>query len=200
METAKYNWMVINLMISISKRIDKLFSLRERLPVLVYGPAGSGKTVFCLHVCNQVKACFIDTEGLKTSMLKNKIAIYQPKDFVEQEQAVDRACKGRYKLITLDSLTKYYREMVNSYNYKALNNSLLSQIEILSSYAREKDAFVIITTQMSGDRALGGKLLDRIPVRIRLEKREIARTFKLEKTAFNKLGECGFSINEKGIV
>lgn len=206
--------------LSIAKNINKLLGggINRRLLTLVYGEGGSGKTRFCLHACNQAtgknvltrhacnqakgKACFIDTEGISGELLSlcnpEKIIVYKPKSFEEQFQAVESAVKGKYEIIVLDSLTNHYRQILSDYNYYELNNRIAEQLELLAQYSRLNDCPVLVTTQMSGDRALGGELLDRMPVWIRLEKGKIRRLVA-ERCPLGKGGEAGFRITGSGI-
>lgn len=166
------------------------------------------------HACNQAtkktthinqakgKACFIDTEGISGELLSlcnpEKIIVYKPKSFEEQFQAVESAVKGKYEIIVLDSLTNHYRQILSDYNYYELNNRIAEQLELLAQYSRLNDCPVLVTTQMSGDRALGGELLDRMPVWIRLEKGKIRRLVA-ERCPLGKGGEAGFRITGSGI-
>ena len=163
------------------------------------GPA-SGKTQFCLHACNSAdKPCYIDTFGLSGELKKindpKSLIVYRVKSFVEQEQAIERACRGNYDLIVLDSLTGLYRRELTQNNYKSLNNSLVEQISLLSEYARLNDAAVLITTQMSGKNPLGGELLEYIPIHLHLTSGKII----VKKCPLNRTGEARFKITAAGL-
>lgn len=148
------------------------------------------------------KACFIDTEGISGELLSlcnpEKIIVYKPKSFEEQHICVESAVKGKYEIIVLDSLTNHYRQILSDSNYQTLNYKIMEQLELLAQYSRLNDCPVLVTTQMSGDRALGGELLDRIPVWILLEKGK-TRRLVAERCPLGKEGEAGFRITGSGI-
>ncbi len=190
----------------IAKNINKLLGggINRRLLTLVYGEGGAGKTRFCLHACNKTngKACYIDTEGISGELLSlcnpERMVVYKTKSFEAQHTAVESAVKARYNIIVLDSLTNHYRSILSDSNYQTLNFKIMEQLDLLAQYSRLNDCPVLVTTQMTGDRALGGELLDRIPVWIRLDKGNI-RKLTVEKCPLGRFGETGFRITGSGI-
>ena len=143
----------------------------------IYGPAGSGKTNFCLlAVVSQAKknqkVIYVDTEGgfsvdrVKQisegdadELLKN-ILLLKPISFSEQEQAFNQLLKElktqKIGLIVVDGMTMLYRlelaEAKNKENsseeIKKINSKLAKQMRILAEIARRKDIPVIVTNQV----------------------------------------------------
>lgn len=143
----------------------------------IYGPAGSGKTNFCmLAAVSQAskgnKVIFIDTEGgfsiervkqimgLKSGKeeiekaLEN-ILILKPTNFNEQEEAFDELLKHLNKqvsLIVVDGMTMLYRlEFAEARKDLAelqkVNLMLTGQMRLLAEIARKREIPVIVTNQ-----------------------------------------------------
>jgi len=162
--------------ISISKTINKALGggLPKRQISLIYGPPASGKSLFCLSACNSSpRSCYIDARSHISafSLLKRpgSTLIYRPEDFVEFEQAIDRATKAKFPLLVIDSFTRFYLDTLSSSNFPSYNHALSSLLSLLASYSRREDAAVLLTTNISGNKPIGGALFDPIPTRIRLE-------------------------------
>jgi len=143
----------------------------------IYGPAGSGKTNFCLLVSvSQAKkgnkVIFIDTEGgfsverVKQivgenfeEILKNIILI-KPVNFEEQKKAFsfllkEIKTKGKIGLIVVDGMTMLYRlelgeaiQEGEKEKIKNINRELAKQLRILAEIARNKNIPVIATNQV----------------------------------------------------
>lgn len=143
----------------------------------VYGPAGSGKTNFCLLAAiSQAKKgnkiLFIDTEGGFSAervkqiagesyedVLKN-IILLKVINFEEQKKVFDRLLneikrKGKIGLIVVDGMTMLYRlelgDAIKSgedEKIKNVNRELARQMMILAEIARNKNIPVIATNQV----------------------------------------------------
>ncbi len=141
----------------------------------IYGPAGSGKTNFCLIVAASQakkgnKVLFIDTEGgfsidrIKQlvgenykEILKN-IILLKPTSFSEQKNCIlklqkEIKNKGKINLIIVDGMTMLYRlelaevkEQIEK--VREINRELARQMKILAEIARTKNIPVIITNQV----------------------------------------------------
>lgn len=143
---------------------------------VIYGPAGTGKTNFCLLTAvSQAKKgnkiIYIDTEGgfsidrLKQinsenpeNILKN-IFLLKPINFQEQKESFKTLLKHLNKqisLIVVDSMTILYRlDFATARNSKnpevemqKINSELVAQIKTLAEIARKKEIPVIVTNQV----------------------------------------------------
>jgi len=143
---------------------------------VIYGPAGTGKTNFCLLTAvSQAKKgnkiIYIDTEGgfsidrLKQinsenpeDILKN-IFLLKPINFQEQKESFKTLLKHLNKqisLIVVDSMTILYRlDFATARNSKnpevemqKINSELVAQIKTLAEIARKKEIPVIVTNQV----------------------------------------------------
>ena len=143
----------------------------------IYGPAGSGKTNFCiLAAVSQAKknnkVIFIDTEGGFSidrfkqiaeqeyeSALKN-VLIMKPTNFQEQKRDFNSLLKEINKdsqigLIVVDGMTMLYRlEIGDAYEekddlkIKIINKELANQLRTLAEISRKKNIPAIITNQV----------------------------------------------------
>jgi len=138
----------------------------------IYGPAGSGKTNFCVLASAALaskskKVIFIDTEGgfsverlaqiADTSVLKN-ILMLKATSFKEQKDIFNNLLGKINKdigLIVVDSAVMLYRlemSMAKSSNNdeqaRLVNRALAKQLEILNEIARNKNIPVIVTNQV----------------------------------------------------
>ncbi len=144
----------------------------------VYGPAGSGKTNFCLlasvsQARKDSKVLFIDTEGgfsverVKQivggenyeEILKN-ILLIKPTSFEEQKKAFSKLLselknKGKIGLIIVDGMTMLYRlELAEAIKtgkeeeIRKINSELAKQLRILAEIARNKNIPIIVTNQV----------------------------------------------------
>lgn len=142
---------------------------------MIAGPAGSGKTNFCiLGGCSSAKegkkVIFIDTEGgfsvdrVKQivgenyeEILKN-FYILNPTNFEEQKKAfgilLDKLKKEQVGLIIIDGMAMLYRlelgDAVKSSSSKVqeINREVANQMRILAEIARKKKIPVLITNQV----------------------------------------------------
>ncbi|MFA5019571.1 MAG: DNA repair and recombination protein RadB [Candidatus Pacearchaeota archaeon] len=144
----------------------------------IYGPAGSGKTNFCISAavsaCKEKKVIFIDTEGgfsierfkqiageSYKSFLSN-LLILKPTSFSEQKKDFSLLLKnineGNIGLIIVDGMTMLYRlELADACNssdefrIRLTNKELAKQLRILSEIARKKNIPILITNQIYYD-------------------------------------------------
>ena len=141
----------------------------------VYGPAGSGKTNFCvLAAVSQAKkgkkVIFIDTEGgFSTDRFKQiagedfqeelkNILLLKPTNFYEQKKIFDSLLKqinNSIGLIIVDGITMLYRLEVgdalkqdNDFKVKQANFELAKQLRVLAEIARNKNIPVLVTNQV----------------------------------------------------
>ena len=162
--------------ITISKTINKSLGggFPKRQLSLLYGPPASGKSLFCLAACNSSKkSCYIDSMSHISafSLLKDPAStmIYRPQNFVEFEQAIDRATRAKFPLLIVDSFTRFYLDTINNKNFPSYNHALSSLLTLLSSYARRENAAVILTSGISRSGPIGGSLFDPVQTVIHLE-------------------------------
>ena len=138
----------------------------------IYGPAGSGKTNFCILVSvsqakKNNKVLFIDTEGGFSierfkqiagqeyeSYLSN-IILLKPTSFKQQIKIFKSLEKqiANISLIIVDGMTMLYRleladSRENTNEVKKINKELANQMRILSEIARTKNLPIIITNQV----------------------------------------------------
>ncbi len=139
----------------------------------IYGPAGSGKTNFCiLASVSQAKkgnkVIFIDTEGGFSidrfkqiaykenyeEILKNTILL-KPTSFEEQKKSFEALLKEVNKnsnigLIIVDGMTMLYRLEVSSKKNKInyINKELANQLRTLAEISRKKNIPVLVTNQI----------------------------------------------------
>lgn len=141
----------------------------------IYGPAGSGKTNFCmLASVSQAKkgdkVIFIDSEGgFSVDRVKqlsenpeavlNNILLLKPTSFLEQEDSFNKLLKeikqNNIPLIVVDGMTMLYRlelaEAISNKNREKineLNSKLAKQLRILAEISRKRNIAVIITNQV----------------------------------------------------
>lgn len=143
----------------------------------IYGPAGSGKTNFCiLAAVSQAKkgkkVIFIDTEGgfsverVKQVIGENfedvlkGIILLKVTNFEEQKKAFSKLTKeiknkGKIGLLVVDGMTMLYRlELGDAIKSKEeeeirnINRELAKQMKILAEISRNKNIPVIATNQV----------------------------------------------------
>ena len=147
----------------------------------IYGPAGCGKTNFCMAVTASVtrkggKTIFIDSEGgFSVERFKQicnieewkealeRVLLLKPTSFNEQEESFVRLLKeiksgNEISLIIIDGMTMLYRlEMAEARKDKdmekldLINSKLAKQMRILAEIARKKNIPVIATNQVYYD-------------------------------------------------
>jgi DNA repair protein RadB len=140
----------------------------------IYGPAGCGKTNFCMMAAasqarKNGKVIFIDTEGgfsverFKQLLLDNyenaleNIMLLKPTNFLEQEQSFNKLLKeirgNEISLIIVDGMTMLYRlELAENKSdrekIQEVNSKLAWQMRTLAEIARKNNIPVIITNQV----------------------------------------------------
>ncbi len=139
-----------------------------------YGPAGSGKSNFCVMAAAQQalrgkKVIYIDTEGgfsvtrlkqIAPETIAKNIILFKATRFYEQCKAFDKLLELVGKnpnmgLIVADSLTMLYRlelgeasQTKNTERAKIINSALIKQLRILTEIARKKNIPVLVTNQV----------------------------------------------------
>jgi len=141
----------------------------------IYGPAGCGKTNFCMMAAASAarhggKVIFIDTEGgfsverFKQLVKENanealqNILLLKPTTFEEQWDAFGKLLKeiksnNEVSLIVVDGMTMLYRLlMAESKSDKAkiddINSRLARQMRMLAEISRKRDIPVLATNQV----------------------------------------------------
>lgn len=142
----------------------------------VYGPAGSGKTNFCLlaavsQAYKGKRVLFIDTEGgFSVERVKQlagdgdynaileRILVLKPTTFAEQKEAFKELLKqvtnDHLGLIIVDGMTMLYRldfgEARGKTNgeMQGVNSELARQMRILAEIARKQGIPIIVTNQI----------------------------------------------------
>ncbi|MBD3249758.1 DNA repair and recombination protein RadB [Candidatus Woesearchaeota archaeon] len=171
-----------------NKDIDALLEGGYETDIIstVYGPAGSGKTLFCLLAAIRCvkegkKVVFIDTEGgFSVERLKqlsddykdilDNVFFLRPTSFKEQKDAFEKL-KGfvndKIGLIIVDTISMLYRlELGKTDDVYGVNRELGLQIAYLNEIARKKEIPIIVTNQVYADfgkrdgvKLVGGDLL-----------------------------------------
>ncbi len=134
----------------------------------IFGPAGAGKTLFCLLCLNSVikenkKAIYIDSEGgfsferlrqinPSVESLLPHIFFLKPTNFAEQKQTFEKLkdlVSDRIGLIIVDSISMLYRlELGKNEEVYEVNRELGQQIAFLNEIARKNNIPVLITNQV----------------------------------------------------
>ncbi len=142
--------------------------IESRVITQLYGPAGTGKTNFCLMallscVRRGKKAIFIDTEaGRSLDRLKQlakkdlQLALengifLEPTTFEEQDKIVENLeglMSDRIGLIIVDSAVALYRLHMDGDNAPATNRQFSRQVSKFVELARRYNIPVIITNQV----------------------------------------------------
>ncbi len=133
----------------------------------VYGPAGAGKTNFCIHFALAAaaerggKVAYLDTEGGlsaervrqiagDTKIMKN-ILVKRVIDFWQQEDTVSSlVCKKKNELsgVVVDSIVMLYRLALTDKTASEVNKSLANQLHSLSLLAESSKIPVLVTNQV----------------------------------------------------
>jgi DNA repair protein RadB len=162
-----------NKITSGSEVIDTLLNGGYEKDVIncVYGPAGSGKTLFCLLCAISVaksgkKVIYFDTEGgFSVERLEqltkdyedilNRVVFFRPISFEEQKKAFEKlkhVINDKTGLIVVDTVSMLYRlELGQTDDIYEVNRELGQQISFLGEIARKKGILVLITNQVYSD-------------------------------------------------
>ena len=155
---------------------------------MLYGPATSGKTTFCLitalHFAKTNKVIYIDTknsfsiERIKQinpnyEKLLDNILIKKIDGFNEQEKLVENlneiVKKGKIKLVVIDVLNKYYRLELREENAKLINARMAKQLVNLTRIARDNNILILVANEVYEDlrerkaTMVGGKMIKNWP-------------------------------------
>lgn len=136
----------------------------------VFGPAGAGKTLFCLLACvhapQDKKIIYIDSDGgFSVERLKQMAPDYKevlqrmvflnPVNFDEQKRVFERLKKlvtDQVCLIVFDSVAHLYRlEVGKTKNAFEVNKELGVQVSFLVEIARKKKIPILLTNQVYTD-------------------------------------------------
>ena len=153
---------------------------------MIYGPATSGKTTFCLmtalHFAKNNKVLYIDTknsfsvERVKQisddeSLLDN-ILVKKVNNFDEQEKLIEELpeiIKNGVKLVILDVLDMHYRFVLRDEDSKLVNARMAQQLVNLTRLARNNNILVLVTNGVYEDlmerkaTMIGGKMIRNWP-------------------------------------
>jgi len=194
----------------------------------IYGPAGSGKTTFCLlaaiHLPKDKKILFIDTEGgfsvsrlsqlmPDSKLFLERIFFLKPTNFEEQKQTFQKVSdmvNQKFGLIIVDTISSLYRVergVNNGEDIYDLNRELGKQIGLLVEISRKKDIPVLLTNQVYADfedktrvSMVGGDILKYgSKCLIELQSNNGHRKAILRKHRSLPEREVEFKIEEKGI-
>lgn len=147
---------------------DMIGGFEKDIITTIYGPAGSGKTNFCILGVVEVarggkKIIYVDTDGsfsierLKQIDEKYKetlqnIIFFRPTSFKEQKitfENLDKITNDKIGLIVVDSIAMLYRlELGNEKDVFDVNRELGKQITKLTKIARKEKIPVLITNQV----------------------------------------------------
>ena len=139
----------------------------------IYGPAGSGKTNFCIlaavdFIKSGKKVIYVDTDGSFSVDRLRQIAeassksardvlehmvFYKPVNFDEQKLVFDKlksAITEKIGLIIVDSIAMLYRLEIgkSSDDVYSINKELGKQLSFLSEIARKKNIPILLTNQV----------------------------------------------------
>ncbi len=196
----------------------------------IYGEAGSGKTNFCLQAARSTlekrdgKVILIDTEGISTDRLEqifrdaeealDCIISYRPMNMTEQNKVITSdlkkllSSKEKILLVICDTLTMYYRAMLNTEEEAYAKRMLNEELQVLMSLAHKYNLPVLVTNQVYNDierntlKPIGGNILAhssktileliRMPSSLRIAKLRKHRSIK-------DGAECRFRIVSNGL-
>lgn len=195
----------------------------------IYGPAGSGKTLFCMLCLLKTselgkKIIYIDTEGgFSTERLKQlspnykkileNIVFLRPTSFKGQKKAFEKlkqVINNKIGLIIIDTIAMLYRlELGKSEDVYEVNRELGKQLSCLSEIARKKKIPVLIANQVYADfdnkdkvNIVGGDLLkysSKCLIELQLTPSGNRRAILKKHRSISAEKEITFKIVEKGI-
>ncbi len=191
----------------------------------VYGPAGAGKTNFCIHFSLSAaerggKVAYLDTEsGLSaervrqvagsTKIMRN-ILVKRVGDFWQQEETIKSLCKRNgLSGVVVDSIVMLYRLALTDRSAAEVNLSLARQVHALSILAESRKIPVLITNQVytpfgkNESMPVAGDILRYFPKTILSIEPTGTGTRRATIVKHRSIAEgesCDFSITEKGLV
>jgi DNA repair protein RadB len=142
--------------------------IETRMITQVYGPAGSGKTNFCLQaaincVTAGKKVIFIDTDGGRSvdrtkqmagedfkKVLENSY-FYEPVNFDDQDIIIEKLAEfvdEKFGLIVLDSAVSLYRVHDDEEARVGKHDRLYAQMIKLRNIAKKNNLAVIVTSHV----------------------------------------------------
>ena len=215
-----------------SKILDGLLNNGYEKNVIstIYGPAGSGKTLFCLLALLAVvedgkKVIFMDTEGgFSVERLKQLSGNYKkilenviflsPTTFKEQKESFEKLKKvinDKIGLIIVDTVSMLYRlEMGKTDDVYEVNRALGQQLGDLNEIVRKKEIPVLITNQVYADfenkdkvKIVGGDLLkygSKCMIELQVGHQGIRKAILRKHRSIGEEKEVSFRIIDKGIV
>jgi DNA repair protein RadB len=168
--------------------LDKLLDggYEKDVITIIYGPAGSGKSNYCLLCAantsrNGKKVIFVDTEGsISIDRLKQiapdyekileNFMVFKPGSFAEQQKVFNELKKiemTNVGVIIVDTVVMLYRAERGKSDSYELSKELGLQISFLSEIARKKNIPVLVTSQVYSSmndtdevKMVGGDLLN----------------------------------------
>jgi len=211
--------------------IDKLLDGGYEKDILttIYGPAGSGKTLFCLLSLLKIaesgkKIIYIDTEGgfsierLKQlspdfKKLLDQIVFLRPTSFQGQKKAFEKLkeiVNNKIGMIIVDTIAMLYRlEIGKSDDVYEVNRELGRQLSCLSEIARKKKIPILITNQVYADfnnkdkvNIVGGDLLkysSKCLIELQITPSGNRRAILKKHRSISAEKQAVFKIVEKGI-
>ena len=196
----------------------------------IYGPAGSGKTLFCILAMisiieNGKKVIFMDTEGgfsverLKQmsdnykKILENVIFL-RPTTFKEQKESFEKlknAVNDKIGLIVVDTVSMLYRlEMGKTDDVYEVNKELGQQLGDLNEIVRKKEIPVLITNQVYANfenkhsvNIVGGDLLrygSKCMIELQVGHEGMRKAILRKHRSIGEEKEVKFRIVDKGVV
>ncbi len=178
----------------------------------LYGGGGTGKTNLCLQLTRNAamqgkKVIYLDTEGVSTERLEQvskdcsdevlqNTLFFRAHSFKEQEKRLEEIERLAFStnvdlgLIVVDSMTIFYRTLINSDENQNANSRLGRQMIKLLKIARKKDVPIMITTQVyqnqsdGTEQPVGGHMLyhnSKTIIKVEKGKRKHTRRISLIK-------------------
>lgn len=196
----------------------------------IYGPAGSGKTLFCmLAMVNIVqdgkKVIYMDTEeGFSIDRLKQitgdykkileNVLFLKPVTFKEQKECFDKlreVINDKIGLIVVDTISMLYRlEMGKSDDVYEVNKQLGQQLGFLNEIARKNEIPILITNQVYAnfefkDRVniVGGDLMrygSKCMIEMQIGHKGVRKSILRKHRSIAEEKEACFRIVDKGII
>lgn len=215
-----------------SKILDNLLDGGYEKEVIstIYGPAGSGKTLFgllCLIsvVENGKKVIFMDTEGgFSVERMKQlsddykrileNVIFLRPTSFLEQKEDFEKLkdiINDKIGLIIVDTVSMLYRlEMGKSDDVYEVNKALGQQLGYLNEISRKKNIPVLITNQVYADfenqnnvKIVGGDLLrygSKCMIELKNGRNGVRIATLRKHRSIGEEKEANFRIVDKGII